>query len=240
MAGSLSFLGTRVDDVTLDQAVQRISGFLDEPKSHQVATVNPEFVMAARRQPEFQAILNSADLCVPDGVGLLWASWLLRRPLHGRVPGVELVWRVAELAAERGRNVFLLGGFRGAAECTSQRLRDRFPQLVIAGTCEAGPRDPAAQDAIRRAKPDILLVAYGAPTQDLWIHRHAPELGVRLAIGVGGTFDYIAGRSRRAPGWLRRVGLEWLYRLVREPWRWRRQLVLPIFAILMLRQRWTN
>ncbi|MBV8084762.1 MAG: WecB/TagA/CpsF family glycosyltransferase [Chloroflexi bacterium] len=239
VTASLSFLGTHVDDVTIDEAVEIIDGLLSEPRPHQVVTVNPEFVMAARRLPDFQAVLNHADLRVPDGVGLIWGSWLLRRPLRGRVPGVELVWRITELAAERGHALYLLGGFGGVADVTAERMRERFPAVRIAGRSESGPTDDGIVDAVRASGADVLLVAYGAPAQDLWIRDHAAELGVRLAVGVGGTFDYIAGRSRRAPGWLRRMGFEWLYRLAHEPWRWRRQLVLPRFAILMLRQRWT-
>jgi N-acetylglucosaminyldiphosphoundecaprenol N-acetyl-beta-D-mannosaminyltransferase len=233
-------LGVRVDDVTPEEALAAISGFVMSRRPHQVATVNPEFVMAARRQPDFKAILNAADLCVPDGVGLLWGSWLLRQPLRARVPGVDLVWRLAQLAAERDWSVFLLGGRDGAGQQAARRLRERCPDLRIAGTYEGDPNDPEAAEQAGRARPDILLVAYGAPAQELWIARHKAELGVALAIGVGGSFDFIAGRARRAPAWLRRLGLEWLHRLAHEPWRWRRMLALPKFAILVLRQRWTS
>ncbi len=234
------FLGVRVDDLTIDEAVERIASFVQEGGAHQVATVNPEFVVAALEHPEFKCVLNEADLCVPDGVGLLWGSWLLRRPLRGRVPGIDLVWRLAEVAAERGWRLFLLGGFAGVGQRTAERLRRRYPALHIAGTYEGRPDDSAVADVVREAKPDILLVAYGAPAQDLWIARHKDSLGVPVAMGVGGTFDFIAGRAKRAPRWLRAFGLEWLHRLVHEPWRWRRMLALPRFAILILRQRWTS
>ncbi|MBV9119237.1 MAG: WecB/TagA/CpsF family glycosyltransferase [Chloroflexi bacterium] len=233
------FLGVRVDDVTLDEAAALAGEYVLSGAPRQIATVNPEFVMAARRDPAFQATLEAADLCVPDGVGLMWGSWLLRRPLHGRVPGVDLVWKIAELAAERGWSLFLLGGRAGAAQATADRLCERFPRLPIAGVAEYDPNDPAALEVVRAAHPDVLLVAYGAPAQDLWIRDHAGTLGVPLSLGIGGTFDFISGRARRAPRWLRRLGLEWLHRLTREPWRWRRQLVLPVFAVLVLRQRWT-
>lgn len=237
---SLSILGVRVDDVTPDEALAAISGFVMSRRPHQVATVNPEFVMAARRHPDFKAVLAAADLCVPDGVGLLWGSWLLRQPLRTRVTGVDLVWRVAELAAERGWSVFLLGGRGGAGQQAAERLKARCPGLRIAGTYE-GDRDALeAAEHVARARPDILLVAYGAPAQELWIARHKAQLVVPVAIGVGGSFDFIAGRARRAPSWLRRLGLEWLHRLAHEPWRWRRMLALPEFAILVLRQRWTS
>jgi len=234
----VDFLGVRVDDVTLDDAVEAIEGFMREGGPHQVATVNPEFVMAARRSPEFKLVLNSAALCVPDGVGLIWGSRLIRRPLRARVPGVDLIWRLADVCAERGWSMFMLGGFEGVGALTAGRFREQFPGLRIAGTYEGGPGDPASVERVRAAQPEVPLVAFGAPAQDLWIHSHAAELNVPVCIGVGGSFDFIAGRAKRAPGWLQRLGLEWLHRLAREPWRWRRQLVLPHFAILMLRQRW--
>ncbi|MFI5266483.1 MAG: WecB/TagA/CpsF family glycosyltransferase [Chloroflexota bacterium] len=237
---SLSFLGVRVDDVTLDETLAIIARYVEERGSRQVATINPEFVMAARRQPDFKAVLNAADLCVPDGVGLMWGSWLLRHPLRGRVPGVDLVWRLAGQAAERDWSIFLLGGFEGVGQRTASRLGERHPSLRVAGLYEGHPADPEAVERVRQAQPDLLLVAYGAPAQDLWIARHKEALAVPVAIGVGGSFDFIAGRAKRAPAWLRRIGLEWLHRLVHEPWRWLRMLALPKFAILVLRQRWTS
>jgi N-acetylglucosaminyldiphosphoundecaprenol N-acetyl-beta-D-mannosaminyltransferase len=236
----LAFLGVRVDDVTIDEALSAIARFVEEGQPCQVATVNPEFVMAAQRNPEFKMVLNAADLCVPDGVGIEWGSRLLRRPLRGRVPGVDLVWRLAGLAAERGWSIFLLGGFHGVGRKTAERLRQRYPRLRVAGAYEGHPQDDLAVERVRAVRPDILLVAYGAPAQDLWIARHKDALRVPVSIGVGGSFDFIAGRARRAPVWLRRLGLEWLHRLAKEPWRWRRMLALPRFAILVLRQRWTN
>ncbi len=237
---SLYFLGVRVDDVTLEEAVQHVARFVEERRPRQVATVNPEFVMAAQRESDFKAVLNSADLCVPDGVGLMWGSWLLRRPLRGRVPGVDLVWRLAALAADRGWSLFLLGGFDGAGRQTAERFCRRHPKLHIAGLYEGDPGDPQAFEEVRRTQPDLLLVAYGAPAQDLWIAAHKDDLGVPVSMGVGGTFDFIAGRTKRAPAWLRRLGLEWLHRLAHQPWRWRRMLALPQFAVLVLRQRWAG
>ncbi|HEX6510680.1 MAG TPA: WecB/TagA/CpsF family glycosyltransferase, partial [Chloroflexota bacterium] len=202
MSSPIFFGDVRVDDVTLDEAVATIAAFVQEGRSRQVVTVNPEFVMAAQRQPDFKAVLNDADLCVPDGVGLLWGSWLLRQPLRGRVPGVDLVWRLADLGSQRRWRVFLLGGLHGVGQRTAARLRARYPSLCIAGTYEGSPTDEPALELVRAARPDVLLVAFGAPAQDLWIARHKDELGVPVSIGVGGTFDYIAGRTKRAPAWL--------------------------------------
>ncbi len=233
----ISILGVGIHDVTEEEAVARVERFIRQGGPHQVVTVNPEFVMEARRNPAFREVLAQADLAVPDGVGILWAGRLLGRPFRGRVPGVELALRLAERAAERGYRLFLLGAAPGVAEEAAARLRDRYPALTIAGTY-AGSPDPAEEDEIgariRAASPHILLVAYGAPRQDLWLKRNLPRLSVAVGIGVGGTLDYLSGRVRRAPAWMRRYGLEWLYRLLRQPRRWRRMLSLPAFAALVL------
>lgn len=230
-----AILGVLVHDVTEDEAVALVERFLAEGGPHQVVTVNPEFVMRTRRDGAFRETLNQADLAVPDGVGLILAARLLGQPFRGRVPGVELTWRVAALAAARGYRLFLLGAAPGVAEEAGRRLQAAYRDLIIAGTC-AGSPDPAEEGEIRAriraAAPHILLVAYGAPQQDLWLRRNLPALDVAVGIGVGGTLDYISGRVPRAPAWMRRGGLEWLYRLVRQPWRWRRMLALPAFALL--------
>ncbi len=232
-----SILGILVHDVTEDEAVAWVERFVQEGRPRQVATVNPEFVMRARRDVAFRETLQAADLAVPDGVGLVWAGRLLGTPFRGRVPGVELSRRLAALAAARGYRLFLLGAGPGVAEETARRLQEDYPTLAIAGTY-AGSPDPAEEEAIvarvRAAAPQVLLVAYGAPQQDLWLRRNLPRLGAVVGVGVGGTFDYISGRVPRAPAWMRRLGLEWLYRLLRQPWRWRRMLALPAFAMLVL------
>ncbi len=236
---SIHVLGVRIHDVTLEEAVALIERFVEEGGPHQVVTVNPEFVMRARQDELFRETLNRADLAVPDGVGITWAGRLLGRPFRGRVPGVELTQRLAERAAVRGYRLFLLGAAPGVAEEAAAHLRQHAPGLTIAGTYPGSPAPEEEEEIgrrIRAAAPHILLVAYGAPQQDLWLRRNLPGLKVPVGIGVGGTFDYLSGRVRRAPAWMRRAGLEWLYRLIRQPWRWRRMLVLPLFALLVLRQ----
>jgi N-acetylglucosaminyldiphosphoundecaprenol N-acetyl-beta-D-mannosaminyltransferase len=226
-----------VDDVTLEESVDLISAWLAGGRAVQVATVNPEFVMAAQRDAAFRDVLNCAALCVPDGVGLFWGAFVLRQPLRGRVPGVDLVWRLAERCASSGKRVFFLGGFEGVGRSSADKMLLRYPALQVAGCYEGSPADPEALVRVVEARADLVLVAFGAPAQDLWIHKHLAELGA-VAIGVGGSFDFIAGRARRAPRWLRKIGLEWLHRLAHEPWRWRRMLVLPVFGWLTLLQRW--
>lgn len=233
-------LGVRVDRVTAAEALARIAGFIAEGGPHQIVTVNPEFVMAARRDPAFRAVIEGADLCLADGVGLLWAGRVLGRPLPERVAGSDLVPQIAALAATRGWRLFLLGAQPGVAARAAEALRRASPDLRVVGTYAGSPADeeaPIIIELIRAKRPDILLVAYGAPAQDLWIARHRAALQVPVMMGVGGAFDFLAGVARRAPRWMRQMGLEWLHRLIRQPWRWRRMLALPHFAARVVAER---
>jgi N-acetylglucosaminyldiphosphoundecaprenol N-acetyl-beta-D-mannosaminyltransferase len=202
-----------------------------------VVTPNPEIVMLARRDASFAQMLNEADLAVPDGVGLMWAARLLGTPLRERVPGSALVPALAERSAREGYRWFLLGAAPGVAEEAGRVLMARYPGLKVVGAFagDASPDgDAATRAAIQAAGAvDVLLVAYGAPRQERWMARNR-DLGIPVMMGVGGVYNYLTGRSRLAPGWMRRLGFEWLYRLVTEPWRWRRQLALPQFAALVL------
>jgi N-acetylglucosaminyldiphosphoundecaprenol N-acetyl-beta-D-mannosaminyltransferase len=229
----------RVDGVTFEQTVALIDAFIAEGRPHQITTVNPEFIMTAQRDAAFRAVINGCALALPDGIGVWWASRRLGQPLRERVPGVDLVWRLAQESAERGYRLYLLGAMPGVAERAAARLRQRYPGVVVAGTFAGSPRPEEDADSVARIRahrPDILLVAYGAPAQDIWIARNLDALGVPVAMGVGGSFDYIAGVRPLSPQWLRNLGLEWLHRLMTQPWRWRRMLALPRFAWHVLRQ----
>ncbi|MBC7226980.1 MAG: WecB/TagA/CpsF family glycosyltransferase [Thermoflexales bacterium] len=238
---ALRILGIPIHDVTLDEAVEQAAGWVKEGGAHQMATVNPEFVMAARRDPAFRAVLEGADLCLPDGVGITLAARYLGRPLRERVAGVDLVEALAARAAQDGWRVFFLGAAPGVAGRAASVLAARYPGLTVAGTYAGSPRREEEEEIVQRVREagaDVLLVAYGAPAQDLWLARNLARTGAKVGVGVGGAFDYIAGVVPRAPRWMRRVGLEWLYRLIRQPWRWRRQRVLPLYAIQVILSRW--
>ncbi|MDH7485037.1 MAG: WecB/TagA/CpsF family glycosyltransferase [Anaerolineae bacterium] len=236
-------LGVRVDAVTAAEALDIIEQIVREGRPRQVVTVNPEFVMAAQTNEAFRRVLNAATLALPDGIGLVWAARILGQRLPERVAGSDIVPRIAERAAGRGWRLFFLGAAPGVAERAAMRLAAQYPGLTVAGTYAGSPA-AAEEDEIvarvRAARPDILFVAYGAPAQDLWIARNLERLGVPLCMGVGGTFDFIAGVTRRAPPWVQRLGLEWLHRLIHQPWRWRRQLALVKFVGLVLRERLTK
>ena len=236
----VNILGVRVDNVNEAAALERAAALLCAGGAHHIVTINPEFVMEARRNPAFAAVLDTADLATPDGFGILLAARYLGTPLQGRATGVELTLGLARLAAQHSYRVFLLGAAPGVAEATAAILQARIPGLIIAGTYAGSPDpryEPFLRQLIRAARPDILLVAYGHPRQDLWIARNQPVLQIPLAVGVGGTFDYLSGRVPRAPEWLRRIGLEWAYRLVRQPGRLPRIIdAVPRFAWAVLRE----
>jgi N-acetylglucosaminyldiphosphoundecaprenol N-acetyl-beta-D-mannosaminyltransferase len=230
-------LGVRVDCLDMEASLDRIEQFVDAGGHHLVATVNPEFVMRARSDQDFARVLESADLCLADGSGVVWAARRQGCAMREPVTGVDLIPPLAALCARRGFRIFLLGAAPGVANDLATRLRVEHPELEV--EAHAGTPDPSADAAtlalIRAHKPQVLLVAYGHPKQELWIDRMRESLGVAVAMGVGGSFDYLTGRIPRAPTWMRRAGLEWLFRLVRQPWRVRRMAVLPIYALRVLR-----
>jgi len=241
-AARLHILGIPIDAATFDSLLESMAGWIAEgTRVYQICTVSPEFVMIAQDDPEFMRVLRSADLCAADGVGLLFAARYLGRPLPERVTGSDGVPRIAERAARDGWKLFLLGARPGVAEQAAARLITQYPGLTIVGTY-AGSPDPNENDSllerVNASGADILFVAYGAPQQDLWIARNRERLNVRVAMGVGGTFDFIAGVVPRAPQWMRQFALEWAYRLYQQPWRWRRMLRLPrfVWAVVWHRQ----
>lgn len=234
----VTILGACVDDITWDETLAYIARFVASGQPHQVMTPNPEFVMRARRDYAFRSLLDRVALAPADGVGLKWAARLLGVHIREVVPGSDLVERLAAVGMHVGQRWFLLGAAEGVAAKAAENLRERYPGLQIVGTWSGVP-DPGEDDTICRrieaVKPvDLLLVAYGAPAQDEWIARNQPRLCIPVAIGVGGTFNFLAGHSRRPPRLVKRLNLIWLFRLVTEPWRWRRQLGLVHFAILVL------
>ncbi|MBI5960595.1 MAG: WecB/TagA/CpsF family glycosyltransferase [Chloroflexi bacterium] len=240
MDSRLHILGVPVDPATFDSLLETIAGWIRQgDRLYQICTVSPEFVMIAQDNPDFMRVLRSADLCAADGIGLLFAARYLGRPLPERVTGSDGVPLIAERAARKGWKLFLLGAAPGVAEKAAAKLVESYPGLKIAGTYAGSPAVEEEAEIITRVNTsgaDILLVAYGAPRQDQWIARNQARLEVRVAMGVGGTFDFIAGVVPRAPRWMRRIALEWLYRLYKEPWRWRRMLRIPRFVWAVLRQ----
>jgi N-acetylglucosaminyldiphosphoundecaprenol N-acetyl-beta-D-mannosaminyltransferase len=230
-------LGVPIDALTFQEALARFRMFLTDEKQHHIATPNPEMLIEAQRNPLFHRVLQETSLNLADGTGLLWASRLKGHPLPERVTGTDMM---KALCMEKDLPpVFLLGAAFGIAEKVGEILRGQNPSLVIAGTWSGFPDEEQEGDIVHRINASgahILFVAFGAPKQELWIHRNLTKLpSVHLAMGVGGAFDFIAGKQKRAPVWMQSLGLEWLYRLMKEPRRvkriWNAVVVFPILVM---------
>jgi N-acetylglucosaminyldiphosphoundecaprenol N-acetyl-beta-D-mannosaminyltransferase len=234
-----AILGVKVHALTRAQTLALIEGFITSGQPHQLCTVNPEFVVAAQSDETFCQIINQAALALPDGIGLLKAAHFLgTTPLPERVPGSDLVVHLAEMSHQKGYRLFFLGAQEGVAEQAAAKLKARYPRLNVVG-CYAGSPAPEENEAvvgqILPTRPDILLVAYGAPRQDKWIARNLERLQIPVCMGVGGSFDFIAGTTKRAPVWMQQLNLEWFHRLLTQPWRWRRIWnAVPRFSWLVL------
>jgi N-acetylglucosaminyldiphosphoundecaprenol N-acetyl-beta-D-mannosaminyltransferase len=188
-------------------------------------TANLHYAMLTDRHPRLQIVNRRAAFLVADGMPLVWYSRLLGRPVPERVTGADLVWHLCARAAVKGHRVFLLGGIPGVAQRAVEVLTRRYPGLQVVGTLApphgewSADDERAIVDAVRRAKPDLLLAALGQPKGELWLETHCEALGVPACVQIGASLDFVTGRAHRAPGWLQRSGLEWLFRLLQEPWR---------------------
>jgi N-acetylglucosaminyldiphosphoundecaprenol N-acetyl-beta-D-mannosaminyltransferase len=231
-------MSVRVDPLGFEESIKRIQQFLTDGRLHQIATVNPEFVMTAQKDPEFMETLNKTDLNVADGIGLQFGAKVLGVRIGTRITGVDLTWELAKLASENNYSIYLLGAAEGVAEKAAQQLKSFYPKLRIAGTYAGTPYEPGIVERINNSKADILLVAFGAPKQDKFIYHNKSKLKVKIAIGVGGTFDYIAGIVPRAPKTIRKLGLEWAYRLIKQPQRFNRIITATVrFPLAVLRTK---
>jgi len=235
-----TLLGVPVDALTEAEAVDWVARAIADGRPRFVISVNPERIMHAGRDPAFAAVLRQADLALADGAGVLWAARRLGHPLPGRIAGVDFVKALAARGATAGWRFFFLGGAAGVAETAGRVLRDAYPGFILAGAQPGSPdpvSDATTTEAVRSSRAQVLLLAYGAAAEEAWLARNLEHSGAIIGLGVGGAFDFISGRARRAPPWMREHGLEWLHRLGRQPWRWRRMLALPRFVVLVLIER---
>ena len=225
-------LGVRFDNLTQQEAAQRGRQLLEEDKFHYVVTPNPEFLLAAEKDPEFRRVLNAADLVLPDGIGVVYSAKILGTPLKERVPGIEFAEAMLSALNEMGGRLYLLGAKPGVAEEAGRRICARYPALVLCGTHDGYFKDEQAiLPEIAAAKPDLLFVCLGAPKQEKWMARWGRHTGAKLAIGLGGCLDVFAGNVQRAPERWQKLGLEWAYRLKKEPKRIGRMAKLPLVLV---------
>lgn len=245
----LVVLGVPVDNLTMEEALvhcdELIAAGRATGRTHQIATVNADFVVNSLHDPELRRILQEADMSTADGMPLVWGSRLLGGSLPGRVTGADLVPALAERAAKKGYSIFFLGAREGVAAQAAEILQQRYPGLKVAGVLSPPPAsvldmDRSVAEAVIAARPDILFVAFGNPKQEKWIRMYAPELHVPIAIGIGGSLDMIVGVTRRAPAWMQRSGLEWIYRLAQEPKRLFKRYIhdFGYFGYFFVRQWW--
>ncbi len=233
-------LGVKFNNVTHSEAVNILEGFLKEEKCHAVFTPNPEIVMAARADKEFMRILNNADLVVPDGIGVVIASKLTKEKLKERVAGYDLIQGLFSAVKNKDYTVYFFGGAPGVAEEAKAKMEQIHKGLKIIGVFDGyfdEEKEKLIFEDIKNKKPDILLVGLGAPKQEKWIYSHKNELPVKICVGVGGSFDGMSGKVKRAPEFFIKFGLEWFYRLLRQPSRFFRMIKLPLFLLAVLKEK---
>lgn len=232
-------LGAGFDDLTIQQAVSRAGDILQSGEKSYIVTPNPEIVWMCRRREDLREAVNGAGLVLPDGIGIIIAARILGTPLHnGRVTGIDFSLNLFRYMAERRGSVFLLGSKPGIAEEAGNRIASEYPGLIIAGASDGYfTNDEPVIAQINDANPDLLLVCLGFPKQELWMAANLERLNVKLCAGLGGSIDVFAGAVKRAPAFFRKLGLEWLYRLILQPWRIKRMIKLPLFVLLAV---WTR
>ena len=225
-------LGVRFDNLTMNEALDRAEELASSGAGHYVVTPNPEFIQTAKKNEEFRRLLNEADLAVADGIGVIYAAKILGRPLKEKVTGIGLATGLCERMAEKGQKLFLLGAKPGVAEEAAENLQNRYPGLLLCGTHDGYfSDDTPVVEQIRRSEADVVFVCLGAPKQEMWMARNGEACGAKLLLGLGGSLDVFAGRVKRAPEGWQKLGLEWLYRLIKQPSRIGRMARLPLVLV---------
>lgn len=226
-------LGVKIDDITLNEAVELVGKWLNGVGKHYIVTPNPEIVMMAQKDEELKKIINNADLAIPDGVGLKLAG-----DIECITPGIDVMEKLIKMVSERGFTTGFLGGRGGVAEKVAECLKEKYPKLKVTFAESGGEVDKEGKLLKLLKLPkllncDLLFVAFGPPKQEKWIDKNLDKISVKVAMGVGGAFDYLSGNVPRAPRWIRNLGWEWLFRLIIQPWRIKRQLALLKYIWLL-------
>lgn len=224
----------------MQEAVETVQNWVSGNSIHAVYTPNAEIIMQAQRNPELKSILNDAGLLIPDGAGVILGSRILKTPLKEKVSGIDLIKNLFKASAGKNISYYILGGQPGVAEIAAVNIMSEFGKVNIKGYTHgyfAPDEENTVIETINRLKPDILLVGFGVPKQEFWIHQNMYRLNCKVCIGVGGSIDVLAGTAALAPEFMRKAGLEWLFRLVRDPKRYKRMLDLPRFVLLTWKKR---
>ena len=234
----LDIMGLQFDNVTMDEAAARAEQILAGDRTCYAVTPNAEIAQSCVTDDRLREIVRKAGLVLPDGIGVIYASRILKKPLKQRVPGVEFGENLVSALRDTGKTIFFLGGKPGVAEEAAHRLQVKYPGLKVAGTKDGYfQREEEAVEAVQQAKPDVLFVCLGSPKQEYFMADHFDQLGATLMVGLGGSLDVYAGKVERAPALFRKLGLEWFYRLLRQPSRLGRMMKLPQYLWQSIRWR---
>ncbi|WP_077369803.1 WecB/TagA/CpsF family glycosyltransferase [Anaerosalibacter sp. Marseille-P3206] len=242
---SIKIFGVRVDKVSLKEAVCKVEEFLQGNGPKTIYTPNTEIIMEAKEDEQLKEVLNNGNLIIPDGIGLIYAAKIKKKPLVERVTGFDLSIEMIKLADKHSYSIFLLGGEEGIAKKAGEKIVEKYTNVKIAGYNNGyfkgahigfpgHEEEREVIEKIKQAKPDILFVGFGAPKSEKWMELYKDELNCKVMIGNGGTMDIIAGKVKRAPEVYQKLGLEWFYRLIKEPSRIKRQIALPKFMFKVI------
>ncbi len=239
MTKKVNILGAKIDRITMDEAKDIAMSFFETDGKKVIYTPNSEIILYASRNEAFMNKLNSADLMIADGIGVVYGAKILRNSLPERVAGFDLLKTIFPLMAQKGLSLYLLGSKPGVSEKAGENLLKDYPGIKIAGTHDGYFKDDSEViNDINSKKPDLLLVCLGFPKQENWIYDNREKLDVKAMIGAGGCLDVFSGTVERAPEFYCKHGLEWFYRLKKEPWRFKRMTALPVFALKVLFKGW--
>jgi N-acetylglucosaminyldiphosphoundecaprenol N-acetyl-beta-D-mannosaminyltransferase len=232
--------GVPISKMSMKQTVDYLTRVIELKRPHQVITANPIMVMAAQDDPAYLMMMQHAELIVPDGTGVVWAAARVGQPVAERVPGYDLIHELMKVGEKKDWKVYLLGASDEVIEAAADKIRTLYPKVNLVGVRNGYFSD--AEDAevirtIKEADPDLLLVGRAAANQEPWIGKYKEQLGVPIMMGVGGSFDVLSGKLKRAPVFFQKLRLEWFYRLLQEPWRYKRMLLLPKFAVKVMRDK---
>lgn len=248
MRDTIKILGVEIDKLTQAEVVKKIDGFLKQDELKTIYTPNTEIVMEAKKDESLKKILNDGSIVIPDGIGLIYAAKIKKKNLPERVTGCDISFKMLELAQREEYSIFLLGGKEGVAKEAGENLKKDYPNIKLAGVQNGyfkgahigysnHEEEKTIIETINNSGADILFVGLGAPKQEIWINENKGKLNCKVVIGNGGTVDILAGRIERAPEFFQKLGLEWLYRLVKDPKRIKRQMVIPLFILTILFSR---
>lgn len=240
MRNTVEILGVHIDKITMAEAVEKAKSLLAQEGVSAIYTPNPEIIMAAYQDESFRDILNEADLCTPDGIGVVYGSRMLKNPVPERVPGFDLTCHLLESISKTGEGVFLFGAKPGVAEIAKKNLEEKYPGLLVSGVHDGYFKEEDEGDIVKQINESgakLLLVCLGAPKQEKWIAKHKNHLKVNLCMGVGGSLDVFAGTAKRAPEFFIKLNLEWFYRLCKQPSRIGRFMALPKFILTVARKK---